>query len=303
MNKLTAGIFAGILTIVGVNAADAAITSKAYVDGLIEGVEANVATNTTDITNLTKTVAGNKTAAEDSIKELKETVDGLAGDGTGSVAEQIAGALGEIPEGSTVSVELGKKQDKSTADYMMGTAAGDWKALTDVEKGALQSGITATGVAQIMTNKNDIATNAAAIEANADAISAMDTAYKAADAAIDTKIGTLPEGTTSVVQMITNVQSNAADSVDEKLDKYSTTEQMNTALDGKQDTLGATNVATAGTGNAVVSVSAADGKVTATLGTVMPAVPADQTLTDGTLVLTAKIVDGTTTYGWESIER
>ncbi len=306
MNKLTAGIFAGILTIVTVNAADAAITSKAYVDGKFATQESLAATNT-NVTNLTKTVGDNKTAADEAIAELKETVDGLTGDGTGSVADQIADALGNIPEGSDVATELGKKQDKSTAAYSMGTADGKWKALETAELGALQSGITTAGVAQITTNKNDIATNAAAIEKNADDIAAMDTAYKAADTAINAKIGNLPDGTTSVVQMITNVQTAAADGVDEKLKDYSTTAEMNTELAKKQDTLVSTgenaNVKVVGEGNVITGISAANGVVTATTGDMFPAVPATQKGEDGTLVLTAKVVDGSVTYAWEDITR
>lgn len=267
MKKLTAGIFAGILTIVTVNAADAAIASKAYVDQ-------KDAANATAITNLTTTVEEHTT----SIADLKDTVENLAGDGTGSVAEQIAGALGNIPEGSTVSAELDKKQDKSNADYTMGTAAGGWKALTDEEKGALQSGITSADVTQITTNKNDIS-------------------------GINTKIGTLPEGETSVVTMIQKVETAAGTNVDEKLGNLGEgNETVEDALAKKQDMLNGTNVTTTGTGNAIVGIEAVNGVVTATKGAVIPAVTTRGET--GTFVLTATVTDtGVTNYMWESIER
>lgn len=266
MRKLTAGIFAGILTIVTVNAADAAIASKAYVDQ-------KDAVNATAITNLTTTVSGHTT----SIEQLQTTVDGLAGDGAGSVADQIADALGEIPEGSTVAAELDKKQNKSTADYTMGTAAGGWKALTDAEKGALQSGITSGDVAQITANKNDIS-------------------------GINTKIGTVPADKT-VVGLIDEAKNAAAGDVDSKLgDLGEGNTTVADALAEKQNLLNNTNVTTTGNGNAIVNITAADGVVTATRGAVIPEVTT--TGQTGTYVLTATVTEsGVTNYMWESIER
>lgn len=301
MKKLTAGIFAGILTIVTVNAADAAIASKAYVD------QKDTA-NATAITNLTTTVEGHTT----SITSLQTAVDNLSGDGTGSVADQIADALGNIPEGSTVQAELAKKadktaledvtkdggtidtkisaaqttlnteiakkQDKSTADYAMGTAAGGWKALTDAEKGVLQSGITSGDVAQITTNKNDIS-------------------------GINTKIGTLPEGETDVVTMIQKVETAAGSDLTDKLgEDFPADSTVKAELDKKQNLLDGTNVTTTGTGNAIVDITAADGVVTATKGAVIPAVT--KTGETGTYVLTATVTEsGVTNYMWESIKR
>lgn len=300
MKKLTAGIFAGILTIVTVNAADAAIASKAYVDQ-------KDAVNATAITNLTTTVEGHTT----SITSLQEAVNNLSGDGTGSVADQIADALGNIPEGSTVQAELAKKadktaledvtkdggtidtkisaaqttlnteiakkQDKSTADYAMGTQAGGWKALTADELGALQSGITSAGVTQITTNKTDIA-------------------------GINTKIGTVAEGKT-VVGLIDEAKNAAAGDVDTKLGDLG--EGNNTVADAlakKQNMLNGTNVKETGNGNAIVSITAADGVVTATKGAVIPEVT--KTGQTGTYVLTATVTEsGVTNYMWESIER
>lgn len=286
LNKLTAGIFAGILTIVTVNAADAAIASKAYVDEQRDATRELVTTNTESITALTQTVADNKKDAEDSIAGLKETVDALTEGGSGSVADQIANALGDIPENSTVSAELGRKQDKSTADYMMGTATGGWKALEAAQISALNSGVTTATVGQVATNTSDIATNKDAIEANATAIEALGDAYKAADTAINTKIGNLPEGTTSVVQMITKVQSDAANSVDEKLEQYSTTEQMETALDGKVD----------------VNTAVASQMITTDANGQITTLPVTEGA-NGTYVLTATVDNGKATYYWENIQR
>ena len=127
MNKLTAGIFAGILTNVTVNAADAAIATSGYVtekvgavdtkvgtlDDLntstkestvaaINAVNTAVGTNKSDITQLKTDVSGNKenitilttTVGEHatSISGLQKTVNNLT-NGDGSVASQIADAL------------------------------------------------------------------------------------------------------------------------------------------------------------------------------------------------------------------
>ena len=127
MKKLTAGIFAGILTIVTVNAADAAIATSGYVtekvgavdtkvgtlDDLntstkestvaaINAVNTAVGTNKSDITQLKTDVSGNKenitilttTVGEHatSISGLQKTVNNLT-NGDGSVASQIADAL------------------------------------------------------------------------------------------------------------------------------------------------------------------------------------------------------------------
>lgn len=273
MKKLTAGIFAGILTIVTVNAADAAIASKAYVDQQRDGNKELIDANTADISVLKTTVGTNTT----DITELKTTVENLAGDGNGSVAEQIAGALGELGEDTTVKAELDKKQDKSTKAYSMGNAEGGWTALTEAEQGALTSGITSDDVAQITTNKTDIAT-------------------------ISDKIGDVAEGKT-LSEMIDDAKTAAAGDVDDKLgDLGEGNETVADALGEKQDTLGATNVKTAGSGNAVVSVTAEDGVVTVTKGAVVPEVTT--TGQTGTFVLTATVTaDGVANYMWESIER
>lgn len=55
-------------------------------------------------------------------------------------------------------LSLNGKQPKSTAAYSLGNADGGWTQMTEAELAALQSGITSTDVAQINTNKSDIAT-------------------------------------------------------------------------------------------------------------------------------------------------
>ena len=71
MKKLTAGIFSVLMGLVSVNAAEAAVASKGYVD-------TKVGANASTIATLTQTVADNKTAAETAIsseKSAREAAD------------------------------------------------------------------------------------------------------------------------------------------------------------------------------------------------------------------------------------
>ena len=361
MKKLTAGIFAGILTIVTVNAADAAIATSGYVQEQVGAVDKKVGTlNTLTTTAKDNTVAAinevvgkvstnttNIATNTSDISDLKSSVKDLT-TGDNSVAGQIAAKLGQdFPADSTVKAELdkkadktaleatdakvatnktaidgldtrvttvegnitsltenkankadvytkndidgkvstidtaiGKKQDKSTEDYAMGTQAGGWKALTADELGALQSGIKAADVTQITTNKTDIA-------------------------GIKTNIGTVPENKT-VVGLIEEAKTAAGTDLTGKLGNLG--EGNNTVADAlakKQNLLDDTNVKVAedSTGNAVTAVTAENGTVTVTLGKSF----IEQTKTTGAAghyVLTADVSEtGVTNYQWEKIDR
>ena len=65
MKKLTAGIFTVMLGLCATSGADAAVASKGYVD-------TKVGANTQSITELTQTVAANKTAAENATKAVAD---------------------------------------------------------------------------------------------------------------------------------------------------------------------------------------------------------------------------------------
>ena len=143
------------------------------------------------------------TALQTTVDEHTAALTTLNGgaDVTGSVAKSIADALTNYTttenmsaaldlkaDKTTVAADLAKKQDKLTA----GTS------ITIGTDGTISS-----------TYTYDDASVKADITKNANAISAMDTAYKAADTAINTKIGTVPEGT-NVVQMITEAKNAAS---------------------------------------------------------------------------------------------
>ena len=322
MKKLTAGIFAGILTIVTVNAADAAIASKAYVDqqrdanaAKITSLTATVGEHTTDITNLKTGVADNKADISDltgvvgasdqaglrkEVADLKTTVGNLSGGGAGSVADQIADALGDIPEGSNVQAELEKKANKADLGTMAAKNAEDYSTTAQMNAALANkldtSKATVAADANYIKSGDGVATNLGLLDTqvkgNADSISG-----------INTKIGTLPEGETSVVTMIQKVETAAGSDLTDKLGEgFPADSTVKAELDKKQNLLNNTNVTTTGNGNAIVSITAADGVVTATKGAVIPEVTT--TGQTGTYVLTATVTEsGVTNYMWESIER
>lgn len=309
MKKLTAGIFAGILTIVSVNAADAAIASKAYVDQK-DGVNASaISANTTEINTLKTTVGGHTTSISNLTKTVGDSTDGLVKEvadlktsvGTGgSVADKITAALEPYSTTEEMNTELDKKQDKLTAG-------------ANIAIDATTNTISATGLAtadalttlegKVTTNTTNIGTNTTAIGT----LSNLTTTEKT------NLVGAINEVKTTAGNAATKTDF---DDLKSKVDNETTglaatkaiADANKTAIEGldasKQDKLVAGSVTgNDAAGNVITGVSAADGKITVTKGAMMPAVPASQTGVDGTLVLTAKVSGDTVIYAWESIER
>ena len=310
MKKLTAGIFAGILTIVTVNAADAAIATSGYVTEKVGAVDAKVGV----VTDLQTTAKTNTVAAINEVKgavdtnktnitRLQETVDGLA-NGDGSVASQIADALGaDFPENSTVQDELEKKANKKDLGTMAAKNAEDYSTTAQMNAALANkldtSKATVAADANYIKSGDGVATNLGLLDTqvkgNADSISG-----------INTKIGTLPEGETSVVTMIQKVETAAGSDLTDKLGEgFPADSTVKAELDKKQNLLNNTNVKVAedSTGNAVTAVTAENGTVTVTLGKSF----IEQTKTTGAAghyVLTADVSEtGVTNYQWEKIDR
>lgn len=82
---------------------------------------------------------------------IEERIPASAGD----IVRALLMVRGEIPSLDGVEAAVDEKQDKSTADYQVGTADGTWRALTTAEKAALQSGVTRDTVSQV-ANKVDL---------------------------------------------------------------------------------------------------------------------------------------------------
>ncbi len=114
MKKLTAGIFATLLAVVSVDAAQASIASKGYVDDQVEGVSGQVTilseqvnTNTGDITTLkgdAQTAGSVAKSVADAIASEVRRADG-AYDSKGSATQALTDAK------SYADTELAKKQN------------------------------------------------------------------------------------------------------------------------------------------------------------------------------------------------
>ena len=126
MKKLTTGIFTVLLGLVAADV-NAAVTTQKYVDSRVSEVS-------TTVNALEQTV--NKIASGDG---ALDPTDGSLN----------SGVVAEDNLETTLKNKINNKQDKSTADYALGTATGSWKALEDSEKAALTSGITSALVGKI----------------------------------------------------------------------------------------------------------------------------------------------------------
>lgn len=256
-------------------------------DGKIKYSTASVATSE-ELGNLQTTVAGHTTKLD--------TLTGTA-ETDGSVAKSIADALKDYTTTANMNTALEAKADKATVATDLAKKQDKLTAGTNITIG--------TDGTISSTYTYDDAGVKADITKNANAISAMDTAYKAADTAIDTKIGTVPEGKT-VVKMIEEAKTSAT--------------YDNTALKGRVDTIeksaaytsgitaagvaqietNKTGVAENKTAVAAVTKDLADNYTkTADLGTLAKAAPGECAEPTKKCAL---VFDGTK-YTWEVIER
>lgn len=224
------------------------------------------------------------------------TLNGGA-DTTGSVANSIANALKDYTTTANMNTALEAKADKTTVATDLAKKQDKLTAGTNIEIGT-------DGTISSTYTYNDAGVKAD-ITKNANAISAMDTAYKAADTAINTKIGTVPEGK-NVVTMIEEAKTSAT--------------YDDTALKGRVDTIeksaaytsgitaaGVAQIETNKTGVAAnktaveaVTKDLADNYTkTADLGTLAKAAPGECAEPTKKCAL---VFDGTK-YTWEVIER
>lgn len=209
MKKLTAGIFAVMLGLCATSGADAAVASQGYVD-------TKVAANKQSITELTQTVATNKTAAENAIageKSARETaVSGLN--------TRLTTAEGTIAQHTTDISAINAELDTVASNEVVTALQ------TQVGTGTVDSRIETAKQAAIDAAAADATTKAnnALADAKADAEkyidetelatsqseqnTAIETAYKAADKKITDSIGTVPADKT-VVGMIAEAQTAA----------------------------------------------------------------------------------------------
>lgn len=208
MKKLTAGIFTVLMGLVTVNAAEAAVASKGYVD-------AKVGDATADITALEATVGANKTAAENAIAAAKKaSEDALAAyketndTAVAKNAEDIAANAQSITNVSNaVAAEKTAREQADTAletAYKAADTALDAR-LVEVEKfSGTGEGSVAAQIAGALDSAKDY-TDAevkeladGAVATNTANISAMDTAYKTADTTLQGNIDALSDTVTAM---------------------------------------------------------------------------------------------------------
>ncbi len=216
MKKLTAGIFTVLMGLVTVNAAEAAVASKGYVDEVAKAAAA-------DVTALEATVSANKTAADEAIAAAQKAGDDAAAAlasyqtsndaAVGKNAEDIAKNATAIATNATsisnnATAIATEKSDREAADTALGgrldtaetnitTLQGDVAALSgDGENSVATQIASALSQANAYTDAEVKELADGAVKANTAAISAMDTAYKAADTTLQGNIDTL-SGTVS----------------------------------------------------------------------------------------------------------
>lgn len=137
MKKLTAGIFTVLMGLVSVNAADAAVASKGYVDN--------------KVTALTATVESNKTAADatqDALDALEGVVGATAEDGLRKAVADNTTAIEGVAENVGSTTFTGATYVSEAADLTAAVTALD-AAVKGVASGNLQLGADAVGTTAI----------------------------------------------------------------------------------------------------------------------------------------------------------
>lgn len=303
MKKLTAGIFTVLMGLVTVNAAEAAVASKGYVD-------AKVGDATTAVTTLTQTVAQNKT---DAAAATKEVADALASYQTSNNAA-VAKNTEDIAKNAT-AIET-EKTAREQADTALGgrldTAESDITALQG-EVGALSGEGEGSVAAKIAA--------AVAIETSA---------RQAADTALQGKIDAINNEETGILkQAQTYADTAEADAIAaaaEAAKIYIDADELKASQDAQDaaiktayeaaDKVITDSIGEVAEGKTVVEMIEAaqtaatydDEEVRGLISDNAAAIATKLTDTatiseDGKYVLTAVTVGDDTTYAWELITR
>lgn len=320
MKKLTAGIFASILGLTAMGAADAAVTSKQYVDNAIEAAKTAVTESIAGDYATTEALTAETNARTQADSTLQGNIDTLTTNTTNKLAEKADKSyVGTIPSTSSST---------NVVDYV-------------VEK---TSGIASEGAITELDGRLDIIEGDYVTEGELDASElATKNAYEAADATTlqaakdyaDTKVYSdaevrgLISGNTSEINTIKGEQTtqnqaiqalqNANYITGDALNGYAT-EQWVTNKDyatkaeakGYADAKDTAITAAQTTANEAKSAaSVADGKAVSAQATADEAAAAaaaaakisTQKGNDGVYVLTATVAGDSTTYKWEVITR
>ena len=326
MKKLTAGIFATILGLTAMGAADAAVPSQHYVDTAIAAAEGRAATDAE--TKAGQALADAKAWVEQQAYATEAYADGEASTALGQAKAYTNEKVGTLPQGTTDVVtyvdaktsgiasndELqalkttvsghttsitnltNDKLDKSTYNTDKETfetvtgAAGKYEPILDAaERAAITSGIDATKVGQIAT-AIETANDAKEVAENAAGVA--NTAEVTAGEAKTTANGAVTTANEAKIAA-QNAQSTADGAVTTANAAKSTADAAKTAADTA--TTNVTNLTTTVNGHTTSIDNLESGKLSV--------VPADSVTTDGQYVLTMKKNGETMTYGWELITR
>lgn len=324
MKKLTAGIFASILGLTAMGAADAAVTSKQYVDNAIEAAKTAVTESIAGDYATTEALAAETNARTQADNGLQQSINTLTTNTTNALAEKAEKSyVGTIPSTSSST---------NVVDYV-------------VEK---TSGIASEGAITELDGRLDIIEGDYVTEGELDASElATKNAYEAADATVlqaakdyadqnddntvydDAEVRGLISGNTTEINTIKGEQTiqneaiqglkNAGYITNAALTGYATenwvetkgyatkaeaqgyADAKDTAITAAQTTANeAKSAASVADGKAVSAQETADGAAAAAAAA---AKISTQKGNDGVYVLTATVAGDSTTYKWEVITR
>lgn len=214
MKKLTAGIFTVLMGLVTVNAAEAAVASKGYVDEKVGGA-------TTAVETLQQTVVANKLAAEKLVSDYKTENDAKVNANTAAIAENAADIL----------ANTGLISDNADA------IAANTEAINN-EKTAREQADTALDTRLVEVEKFSGTGEGSVAKQIADAVAGETSAREAADTALDTSLKAYADQ--AEVDAISAAGTAADSKIATALADYSTTTEMNTAITNANDAQTAT---------------------------------------------------------------
>ncbi len=311
MKKLTAGIFATILGVTAMGAADAAVTSKGYVDAAVGAVAQSV----TDL--------GTNVARDYATKQALETAEDTLQQNINAVAE-VANAA--APQVTTYTKE---EVDAKIAGVDGATAIAGLQNQIDAIN--LEQTTQNTNITNLQNNKAnsadvytkteaDAAFATAAQGATADATAATVATYGDIVTHDVAEFATAAQGALAATAVQPAAINDMATMTWVEGKDYATNTALTTGLSGKQATLSDTQLQAVNSGITADKISAMD-QATADVradakqalagaenaqtaaNAANAALNTESKLSDGQYTLTMKVVEGVTTYGWELIDR
>ena len=325
MKKLTAGIFATILGLTAMGAADAAVTSKGYVDSAVgavkdtvtdlsttvQGAVANINDLTTDVSNLQSA----DTTLQRNIDAVSQVANAAAtktelSDGLALKADKTF--VGELPADATASTVVGFVEEKTANIASDATVSALDTRVSSLETAsathATKDELT-TAKNELQGDINDV--SAVANTASANATQALADAATAQTAAGDAKSAAdaaqlTANANTQAIEGLGSTYVKIADYDVDTAAQEAINTQVNTSItnltNDKADKTALNNEATTRK-NTDDALQAASDAIESGVGGIESAGVGE----DGNYALTKKVttVDGktTTTYVWELIDR